>query len=181
MEIEERLNVNIDKIKGLYPDFPIKLPFLDTQDYQIEINGQGQENLILQNEDGKKSYFYSQEDVYKDIDNWLEEDPFKISKGVYVYGVGLGYHFDRLQNWLEKDPGNFLVFIEDDLCVFKKLLEREQGTILLEHPQVEVLYLDDFSSVKKWASELSWLFVSHNICFTALSHYQKIKKKILKF
>jgi hypothetical protein len=177
MEIEERLNVNIDKIKGLYPDFPIKLPFLDTQAYQIESNEKGQENLVFQDGNDKKNYCYPQEDVYKDIDQWIEEEPFNISKGIYIYGVGLGYHFDRLQEWLEKDPGHFLVFIEDDLCVFKKILEREQGTKLLEHPQVEILYLSDFSIIKKWASELSWLFVSHHICFTALPYYQKNKEE----
>jgi hypothetical protein len=61
---------------------------------------------------------------------------------LFVFGVGLGYYYRAAKKWLEKNPGAYLVFLEQNLEVIARLCETDLGKELINHPQVRLIYLD---------------------------------------
>src|SRR5580698_10171361 len=50
---------------------------------------------------------------------------------VYIFGIGLGYHYRALKNWVKEKQDRRLIFLEDDLAVIQALVQTEHAGFLL--------------------------------------------------
>jgi hypothetical protein len=81
------------------------------------------------------------DDPIAEAAEWLKQIDIDSCEVLYVYGLGLGYIFDQLTDWLAK-PDHHLVFIEDNINVIGAFLTTERANKILIHPQVWVYYKD---------------------------------------
>jgi len=123
-------------------------------------------------------YFHSPQGALIEAQQWLNE-VFPIDKQVlFIYGVGLGYYYDVLQEWLNFNPRRFIIFLEDDLALIKRFLETEKASKILHNPQVIFQYIPPVGE-KDWGNfrkQFEWIceaFVAHPWSFSALKLYQE--------
>jgi hypothetical protein len=110
--------------------------------YQLTQTREGEKNLALTIE-GKEISLHSQYSAKKEAINWAGSfEGASMSKVLFVYGIGLGYGYLALKEWLQSDPERYLVFLEDELEVLFHLLHTEVANEILESSQVFIGYLD---------------------------------------
>jgi hypothetical protein len=99
---------------------------------------------------------------------------------LYIFGVGLGYAYDVLKEWLRGKRGRVLVFLEEDLAVIDALVQREEAGELLADEQV---YLNLITDRKRWNDAVEMFaqtFVSDKILCAILPAYKKAHGKRYK-
>jgi len=68
---------------------------------------------------------------------------------IYIYGIGLGYYYFPLEEWLSDDKERTLVFIEENLGALRAFLEMEHAPAILSHPQVHIRFN---MNKRKWSA-----------------------------
>lgn len=89
---------------------------------------------------GHTMYLHSPQGAVDEIARWFFTQFNHQCKSWFIFGLGLGYHYDVMKSWLRQDKNRFLVFIEDDLEVIKKFLSLDKAFDLLNDPQVIVRF-----------------------------------------
>lgn len=103
----------------------------------------------------------------KEIKLWRNSLDLRAVEVLYIYGLGLGFYFQPVKEWLEEKKEHFLVFIEDDLAVIDAYIKAEVPDIFA-HSQVYIHYMPNPS---EWRSDLALLaktFPSDRILLTGL-------------
>lgn len=113
----------------------------------------------------------------EEAQKWFHSLSLDKTQVLYVYGVGLGVYFLALKDWVEKDPERHLVFFEDDLTVLKRFMEEKVATEILQHPQVNVCYLEDAEDAQGVLETLYWSFVMTPFQVVALRSYEEHKNQ----
>lgn len=93
---------------------------------------------------------------------------------LYIYGLGLGYAYYFLKEWLEADDSRDLVFLEDDPGIIVSFLRTELASRILEDRQVHIYFVDN---IEENAKELSDFFPVRKVEVTALPFYLQTKKE----
>ena len=93
---------------------------------------------------------------------------------LYIYGLGLGYAYYFLKEWLKADSSRDLVFLEDDPGIIVSFLQTKIASPLLEDRQVHIYFMDD---MEECAKELSDLFPVRKVEISALPFYRKEKSE----
>jgi hypothetical protein len=119
------------------------------------------------------------EDVEKEIQNWKESLFLEGIEVLYIYGAGLGYHYEALLDWLDEEKGRILLFIEDDLSILDALFSLPIGKEMLEDSRVHFFYLNA-SSWEAIFEETTLRFISNKVEFTCLKSYGELIKKKVK-
>lgn len=150
-----------------------ELPELKNTDFEFCKTGK-KEQLNLYNK--KLGYnLYSQQNIDVEVRQWVGLfDPNK-TEWVIVYGVGLGYYYLGLKNWLSGSPKRHVVFIEDDLAVMHAFLETDIAGLLLDDPQAHLLYLPEDKIRVKEFEDLIRRSLFREIYTGALASYQEKK------
>lgn len=100
--------------------------------------GKKQELNLIHSE--LKIYLHDPTNIEAEVRQFLScFDPLK-SEWLLIYGVGLGYYYKALENWLQKDPKRHVVFAEDDPDVLKAFLTTQMAGKLLQDPQADLVY-----------------------------------------
>lgn len=135
-------------------------------------------------------YFYSKQGALLEAQSWASIQPLDRCQVLFVYGIGLGYYYLPLKEWLEGDRSRAVVFIEEDGRVINAFLESELATEILQHPQVVVAFLpclrerEKLSAEDFWARlrvEASWLFWSFAPYVCQMSALQSYFSKFFFF
>lgn len=95
---------------------------------------------------------------------------------LYVYGIGLGYHYATLKSWLKEKRERRLIFLEDELAAIHALLSSEHAEDLFYDPQVIVRYISDPKQLHGHLEELVATYSCDRIEVTAIERYHKKKK-----
>ncbi len=117
------------------------------------------------------------EDISEEIKRFVDKLTLDGVDILYVYGIGLGYHYEALQGWLQEKRERRLIFLEDELSSIQALLQSEHAEALLYNPQVVVQFL---SSAKKFDAHLEEtvaMYPCDRIEVVAIESYQKRKKR----
>ena len=88
--------------------------------------------------DNEYYYYHSQKGALDEAKQWFDFQLNCQTTVWYFFGLGLGYYYDALKDWL-KDPKHFIIFCEDDFRVIHRFLETEKATEILNNPQVFVV------------------------------------------
>lgn len=75
------------------------------------------------------------------IDRFKAQLPLDEVNVIYVHGIGDGYPFLALENWLAAAPKRQLIFLEGDLYALHRLKSTAWGHRLVEHSQVHLRFL----------------------------------------
>lgn len=139
MEQEERFLDNLKRWSSLNNDVAQKLPSLECKEVFLCENDDGQPNLKKITGSGTQ-YFHSRISPFQESQQWFLSLDLKDTTILYVYGIGLGYYYDILKNWLKEDNKRFVIFLEDNLEVIKYFLQTERGSDFLKNIQVKLFH-----------------------------------------
>jgi hypothetical protein len=107
-----------------------------------------------------------------EVAQWFKKLPLESIDLLYIYGIGLGYYYLSLQDWLAQDLDRSLIFLEDDLGALSAFLEMDHAADLLNHPQVALRYI---STPKMWETvieECSLNFYREKVYTAAINAYR---------
>ncbi|MCE5316320.1 MAG: DUF115 domain-containing protein [Parachlamydia sp.] len=126
----------------------------------------------------KEVFYHSQQGAADEAEIWLNEACPLGTKVIFVYGIGLGYYYDALQEWLKRDPGRVIMFLEDDLAVIHCFLETERAARILRDTQVIIQYFPTPGERDwgKFRNQFAWCFfamASVSMLFEALKLYKE--------
>lgn len=133
-------------------------------------NPNGSLNLATQIA-GETKYFH-QEDPEEEAKAAFRSLELHGIKVLFVYGVGLGYFYDAVKEWLKGDEGRSLVFLEDDLEVLYHLFSTVRGKEILHDSQVWVALVDEAT-----LSTLSEIYVYKTFKVAGLEFYNATRKE----
>lgn len=94
---------------------------------------------------------------------------------LYVYGLGLGAYFERLQGWLSSRRGRLLIFLEDDLAVIDAFMKSALAEAFLKSENVLLKYIEDKSRWTEVLEELAISYPTDRIQVSALRSYAQKK------
>ena len=140
------------------------------EDHLILSETNGYANLFIKDLKGAY-YLHDPQEAFAEVKRLAEQLVLTGVDVLYVYGVGLGYFYDAIQDWLDKNPHAALVFLEDNPAVIYHFLSTEQATKILSNPQVE---LYDVSRAKDSRSIIRVITRDHMLrsnTLTALPSY----------
>lgn len=125
--------------------------------------------------DPKTQVFYETNRPIEEAFKWFTTLKVSNAEVIYVYGIGLGYYYDALIEWLSKNPGRHVVFLEDDLEVIAKFFETEKASTLLQDTQTSLYFFREIAEAEQFFNQLFWNFPMTNAAFGALEYYKKVK------
>lgn len=106
----------------------------------------GELNLI--DKRGEHSiYLHAQEGAELEARYWAGNLALESTDVLFVFGLGLGYCYLPLKEWLQGDPKKHLVFLEDDPSIIRCFLHTPLAEELMDNPQVIIRQIPklDFS------------------------------------
>lgn len=159
---------NLEKWAVLNPDAAKKIETLNCKEVFLTKNDDGSLNL-KKISDSSIQYYHSTENPLREAQQWFLTLDLKDAMVLYVYGIGIGYYYEVIKDWLKEDAQRFVVFLEDNLEVIKCFLETERSGEFLKNPQAKLFYFS-------W--EMSYFSFSF---ITSLFALLPFKISILKF
>lgn len=126
-----------------------------------------------------KGFLYP-EQIDQEIDLWKKGLYLEGIDVLYVYGIGLGYHYLALQQWLKEGIDRAVIFFEHDLRVLKTLFSIPEGIALLEDPKVHIQLISEDPNWDEILEESIHRFISDQVDFTTIASYQKGKERKIK-
>lgn len=163
--------MNWDLLGKRFPDLSFLLSLSSFSPVESKEASTGHKNYKM-----ARGWLYG-EDIAQELCSWKDSLPLEKVTIVYHWGIGLGYHYEALKDWLLAKQERMLIFFEDDLQVLELLFSSSLGEDLLSNPKVHIVYIPE---EKAWegaleASVQTWL--SDRIIFTALPSYAAGKQK----
>jgi hypothetical protein len=134
---------------------------------------QGEPNLC-QNKYGIQAYYHSQKGALEESKKLITKD-IEEGESLFVYGLGLGYIYDSLENWLNEKSNHSLIFLEDDLEVIYYFLHTSRATRLLQNPKVALFVFNEYQANYENFQSLLTAYFNTKLNFIALPFYA-IKK-----
>jgi hypothetical protein len=143
------------------------------------LNDNGIELNLFKEIDGQRVPLYSKTNISDELQLWgdaLGEPPFNT---LFVYGIGLGYHYGFMRTWLDKTPRALLVFVEDDLEVIKTFLGTDVATVFLKDPKVRLYHFEPESEDDRFTfNTLGFVSVLEKWQKTGINSYREHKPKL---
>ncbi len=170
--MNKRLDKNLQKWAESSPKEALMLPYLKLDEHHTCVTELGEPNLSVQGVP-----LHDPHSAVKEAEKWAGNIEFRNCKLCYVYGIGLGYHYQALRPWLKKDKSRMVVFLEDDLGVIKRFMETEIAEKLLKDPQVRLHHFSTIDENDRFFETLYWNFALQPVAITAISSYIKNKSK----
>ncbi|MDF2549485.1 MAG: hypothetical protein K0S07_552 [Chlamydiales bacterium] len=136
---------------------------------------QGELNLF---DEELNSYFHSNYSAQKEAEAFVGNLKLKTPSLLYIYGIGMAHSYRALLPWLKSDPGNYLIYLEDDPRVIKELLLQDSVRDLFLDKQVVVAPLE--SKTGEELDDLAYQFIHMPFQIQALEHYERKKNDRFK-
>ncbi len=133
-------------------------------------------SLKKKNAHRKEKLLHAEDGIDAEMERFHKELHLSDIEILYIYGLGLGYHFDRLRSWLEENPRRKLVFLEDDIAVID-VCQKFGRDDLFTHPQVFVRFIPHSRAWIPMLKQCAREFPTTRLDFKAIESYAKDKKK----
>lgn len=173
---EQLLHENVTIWSHAHPREAIWMQYVDTDHLKLKKSKANLITLIYENDEQSFAY-HSLEDPLKEAKDAFKKLDLESIKVLFIYGVGLGYDFLALEEWLKEDKKRSLVFLEDDLAVIHRLFETDVGAKILNHTQVQLSFIKNLEQADLIFNELFWHY--HGLPFEMLPSiaYQKMRPR----
>ncbi len=127
--------------------------------------------------DGGLFFYHDRKDPIKEAEQWFSTLKLKFTDLIVVYGVGLGYYYDAVAEWLKLDERRNLIFFEDDPEVLRCFLESERAKNILADSQVRIYFIksldrsvDKFDRIAKRYIGLTYKLSANSLYLRHRSH-----------
>src|SRR5579862_1426292 len=120
------------------------------------------------------------ENSSEDIQRFLAARDLEDVEIFYLYGLGVGAHYQALKNWLSEKNERLLIIIEEDLSVIAAFLICACAEELLVHPQVHLRYVSSSKELSPLMKECVETFPSERVEIAAIASYAKRKKSTFR-
>ncbi len=171
MVSDERFHANVERFRHIVPQVAARLKHVDASSLHFTKTRQGELNLERKI-DNKTVLYHAGYSAQKEAERWFNGLDLSRTKVLYVYGIGLGYYYDAIKPWLQRDPSHYVVFLEDDLAVLRRFFETEKATEVLDDQQVQLHHFDDVEKGHAMFEWLTWYFIRLQPNISALDLYQ---------
>lgn len=158
-------NNNRNLLMERYPEIGFLFNYVPFEPFTLFTDNDGKLNA-------KRENWLLHVETEKEIENWkrkLDLDELDI---LYIFGIGLGYHYDFLRGWLDKKRGRRLIFLEEDLGVIAAFLERKGADQLLLDSRVHIRFVVDRKEWNLKIEELAQEFISDKVGCTIICSYR---------
>lgn len=123
-----------------------------------------------------EDFLHSPQNIDVEVRQWVGLfDPNK-TEWLVVFGVGLGYYYLGLKNWLAGNPKRHVIFIEDDPSVLHAFFETDTAEGLLKDPQAHLMYLPSENMRVPEFEELIQKSLFRELHIAVLASYQQKKQ-----
>jgi hypothetical protein len=164
------LSQNLKLYESRFP--PLAHSLTDKKQYQWMQNPISGESDLISLTDHVPKALFGKVHIPAYLRHWASMLPLQSIEVLVVYGVGLGYPYLTLKEWLKGFSFRKVIFLEDDPELLFKFLEQEGAKALLEDPQVELYALpEDPTEQDEFLRKLAKRFLFHRIFFTGLPSY----------
>lgn len=170
----ERLQESIEIWMQTFPKEAILLHGVEDSRLQFVHADDGSLNMMRKTKE-KEFFFHDQQSPINEAKEWASSLKLTNETVVYIYGIGLGYYYEALHDWLRQDPERAIVFMEDDLSVLKMAFSTAEVQKILKDDQVRVIYFDNLADADEAFDPLYWDFVMTQMNVSALQSYAKEK------
>lgn len=178
MNSDATLKNNVALWSKLEPEAAEQILTTDASSISLCNAESGVQNLKITHADGV-SYVHDQNDPLLEAERWKQTLDLRGTNVLFVYGIGLGYYFDTLKEWLKESENHYLVFIENDLKMLRALFESDYGERLLKNKQVRIYYFEDFKKSSAKFDEVSSNFIGLTFKVSAITYYLKDRARDL--
>lgn len=146
---------------------------LNPTSYQLLANQGGELTL-------KKGDFFlcSPIDAIAEAQEWFSQLDLTNIQVLYVFGIGLGYYYEAASSWLHQNKSRRLIFLEDDLSVIFRFLETRQCEVILQDPQVRLLYFEEIDADWQVFYWLVWSYLFEESLISALDAYARERQAL---
>ena len=138
---------------------------------------EGEDNL----QDTKTSFFFhSPKNAAREAADWVKSLDLKDCKVLCVWGVGLGYGYLALKNWLQEEPSRQVVFLEDTLGVLERFFHTQCAKDLLNDPQVHLYYIENSNEGGQVLQNIAWGTFPDKVSISALPAYAQARHELFE-
>jgi len=168
---------NIQTFTEFYPlaGTQISLILRNSDRLKFCLTEKGEENLIS-TRFGLSHYYHAQSGAQEEAVEMIKGENLESIDILYVYGLGLGYVYEELTEWLKKSPHHHLVFLEDDLEVVFYFLHTERASRMLKDQQVTIFCFQDYSANFLEFITLQAAFLNLPRRFLVLPYYARFRE-----
>ncbi|GAB4235463.1 MAG: hypothetical protein Tsb0021_15010 [Chlamydiales bacterium] len=170
--------------KILEKRYPFIVNDLENIDIEFEWCRTERNEINLKKKDRSNVYLHAQSGALIEAQKILRDEVNLVSKfsTIFIYGIGLGYFYDALREWLHEFPDRQLVFFETDLTLFKALCMVETGYKILNDHKVALAYISDQRKISEAVKETVLISLGFPVKkkimnFTALPYHQLFQKE----
>lgn len=166
----ETFSKNFNVLKTYYPELAIQLlgKTQTSSTCLYEIN-----NHFHAYRD--KMSLYDSKAPYQEAKEWKASLDLSEISSLYIYGIGLGYYYEAIKDWLEEDTSRFVIFLEDELEVIHLFLQLDIAEEILKHPQIQLHYFQKVAPDESPFNYLFHLFATQASTISALKSYSQHK------
>ncbi|HEY2811636.1 MAG TPA: 6-hydroxymethylpterin diphosphokinase MptE-like protein [Rhabdochlamydiaceae bacterium] len=157
-----------------YPDIAFHLNFVPYEPFALVQNPDQNWNAIRKGEN------LHAENVEKEIARFLSRCKLDDVEIFYLYGMGLGHHYEALKEWLSEKKERLLIVLEEDLGVLAAFLFCPLAEEILAHPRVHIRFFSSPHALSDLMKELVATFPSERVECAAIASYAKKKRHILQ-
>jgi antitoxin component YwqK of YwqJK toxin-antitoxin module len=125
--------------------------------------------------DGQTYFLHDPSDPQGEAKRWMKTLDLGKAEVVFVYGIGLGYYYDELIDWLRGNENRYLAFIEDDPEVIFRFMESDRAKTLLNDKQVRLFYITDFKKGVGRINNVASCFMGLRFKISAVQLYLRQK------
>lgn len=172
---EKFFEKNLDLFAHVEPLYAQRIAMVQPEKLFFCYTKAGELNLQIK-KDNNIDYFYSQENAKQEVETYYAERDLSHIKVIYLYGIGLGYDYIVLRNWLKEDEKRHLVIFEDDLEVVFYWLHTSGAMEILQDIQVTVFCFQDYEQDRYRFSRLHCRFILAKPLFIPLEFYQRSRE-----
>ncbi len=120
------------------------------------------------------------DDIGKEMERFINKLQLEGVDVLYVFGVGLGYSYEAVKQWLKGKKERMLIFLEDELAVIDAFVQTEQAHPLLQDSQVHLQFIQDPKGWHETLKRLVETYPSHRIEVACLESYSKKRPQFCK-
>lgn len=164
---------NIRVIRNNNPVLAEAILQVDTSSFEVLRSASGHLNLMM-NFSGGRDFLCSNANPEQEVSQWFKKQNLNDVEVLFVYGVGLGYYYEPLKKWLRSAVNHYVVFLEDDLRVWRCFLETKNAYDMLRDSQVTVSFFDEIK--ERHFFELFYKFSFANVLASSLQSYAQHKQ-----
>jgi len=158
-----------------YPEISFLLTYGSFSPYETVFSG-----AMANAKKSEEGFFLYSEQIGEEIEKWRASLDLEGVDILYVYGLGRGYYYTAVKQWLKARPERALVFLEDDISVFDLFLKSELAEEILNNAQVHLFFAPSSKHWETVLEECAQKFPCDRIEVSALSSYAKKWPRRLK-